>query len=206
MNELIVLLDLETTGLSPANCEILECGILVATTEFEVITSKSWLMSAGADVNWNYLDKNVVAMHNKRQELYNPKRYVSLVEDIAEHNRVKRLLSYEKAESRIIGWLEAIGVEKKMCALTGSTISFDRGFLATRMPDLDDWFDYHSVDISSIQIAIQMFGDTKDLHELGKPSDRKMHRAIPDCEDSLAKYKWEIELLRKGISNASDDR
>lgn len=203
MNDHIVLLDLETTGLDPSVGAILECGILVATKDFEILGSKSLLLDH--DVNWDYVDVAVRNMHNKRQQLENPRRYVSLMEDIVEHRQNGLLQTHEQAANRFIGWLEAYGVNAKSCALTGSTIGFDRGWLQEYMKDLDDYFDYHSVDISSFQIAFTMFANDPSIME-AKPTDRKMHRAIPDCEDSLTKYRWAIAAMRKGLNHASDDR
>jgi oligoribonuclease len=193
MNELIVVLDIETTGLSNRKDEILEVGILIANHNFEVIATKSVIIDPSG-VEWDSIDSYVLNMHSTKhpQEGYP----LSLIDELTKTKNNGTALTYGQAANRLIGFMDAHGVVEKEVYLAGSTISFDRGFLQSYMPELDNYFHYRSVDVSSLQAVIEMFYPEKAL-EL-KPEDRKIHRVIPDCEDSLRKYQWAVQTLMRG--------
>lgn len=192
MNELIIVLDLETTGLNSRSDEILEVGILIANTQFQTIAMKSVLIDPSG-IDWDELDAIVNKMHSTKhpQEGF----HLSLFEEISNTKNKGTLLTYQQASNRLIGFMEAYGAEAKANYLTGSTISFDRSFLEIYMPELNNFFHYRSVDVSSLQAVIEMFY-TEPVPL--KPVDRKIHRAIPDCEDTLRKYEWAIKTLKGG--------
>ena len=65
----------------------------------------------------------------------------------------------------------------------GSSITFDRSFLAQSMPKLLDAFHYRSVDVTSIrELAQRWRPDLKNQ----EPRATAAHRVIPDIHDSIA--------------------
>lgn len=147
-----------------------------------------------ADIDWDRMDKIVHDMHSVRHPNEGYGR--SLFEDISDAKSKKTALTYAQAENRLIGFLEAHDVKAGTIYLTGSTIGFDRGFLQVYMPELNNFFHYRSVNVSSLQAVIEMFYPNTALDS--KPVERKIHRTIPDCEDSLKKYEWAVQTLKGG--------
>ena len=65
--------------------------------------------------------------------------------------------------------------------LTGSSVRFDRTWLNARMPELEQFFHYRIIDVSTIkELAARWYpGVDFGLHP------EKKHRAIPDCFDTI---------------------
>ena len=192
MNDLLVVLDIETTGLNPRKDVILEIGVLIANLSFEPIAHREILLKSYVD--WSSVDEKVLNMHNTRHP--NDGYPYGLIEDSLKARAAERTLNEEQAANRLIGFLEAHGVVGKETYMMGSTIGFDRGFLDAHVPELNDWFHYRSIDVSSHQATIEMYWPESALEN--KPSDRKIHRAYPDCVDTLAKYAWAVATMKGG--------
>lgn len=178
----MVWLDLETTGLDPEKNTVLEIGIVVTNEELE--TGLEW--SKIIIPNQSYLDDMndlVREMHTKN----------GLLEDLK--SGVKPALWVQEAEDEAIKTLEVLfgfeGNQEKV-PLCGSTISFDRSFLVKWMPRLDKYFHYRSIDVSSIKELVKYW-----YPELPERPKNEIHRAIPDCHESIELLKYYRDRLFK---------
>jgi oligoribonuclease len=176
-----VFVDLETTGLDEDLCEILELGILVTDKNFNVLGEFSEVCYFDLELSKNGIDDFVIQMHEKNG-LWN-----------ACAKAVTSRLGVEKAA---IEFLEGGGWTQQ--PLTGSTISFDRGFLKVHMPRLEGVFHYRNIDVSSLKGLFNKFGwpRTPSEYESYNP-----HRSLSDCYDTMRDLRSYTEAIDRGMNH-----
>lgn len=176
-----VVVDVETTGLDPAVCDLLEVGILVADKNFHILSQFSEVIYFDLDKHVG-IDGFVVDMHTKNGLWAECK--------VSTH-------SLGGVEKSAIEFLKAEGVEgQPMC---GSTIQFDRSFISYHMPELNKRFHYRHIDVSSFKNVFKKYGwsvTTPPVNAFATP-----HRAGPDCFTSLK----ELESYVDGIQQWKED-
>ena len=70
--------------------------------------------------------------------------------------------------------------------MAGNSICQDRRFLARQMPELERYFHYRNLDVSTLKILAQLWAP--EVGEgFSKDSD---HRALADIRDSIAELRW----------------
>lgn len=160
-----VFLDLETTGLDPKLCDILEVGIVIYDKNFNKLAVFNEVAHypdpRRSDSTW--IDPFVIDMHTKNG-LWD-----------AAYSSGNSLRAVEKAA---IEFLKEGGWDKQPMA--GSTINFDRSFLAQHMPALNEVFHYRNIDVSTLKNLWAMY----ELPALQSLAPAGTHRAVADCEDS----------------------
>lgn len=178
----LMLVDVETTGLDTDNDKLLEVGMCMVSDNLDLMGSKSYVINLPRieyiSVLGRYeppfgVHKDVVEMHNKNglwEECKNSK------------------LDERAAENKLLFWLSLFPeINWEQVPLMGNTVgSFDRQFLRRNMPNLESMFHYRNLDVSSIRIASDLWG--KPVENTWS-QDEKPHRAIPDCLESLAQMK-----------------
>lgn len=169
-------LDLETTGLDPEFDVILEVGAILVDSE---LTELAWFNHV---INWPEIlydqttgeytppfgvHEKVVEMHTKNGLWKESYRTTNTVAD---------------SMTSLIVWANSLVSEK--LPLIGNTIGFDKSFLSKQF-NMDEVFHYRSVDISSVKILNNAWGDQGT-----NPSGNQLHRSIPDCIDSINQLKF----------------
>lgn len=171
MNDSLIWVDLETTGLDPQQDRILEIAVVVTDGQLNVIDQYS----------------SIVAYPGSTLLLANP-----TVEDM--HRRSGLL-----AEMRSTAWspeieprsldlrFEAFVAEHGATGapLAGSNVQFDRNFLRRWMPRLEDAAHYRNVDVSTLKELMRRWHP--EVPEWEKTGD---HRALSDILDSIAELKF----------------
>lgn len=172
--------DLETTGLDE-NVELpLEIGYVVTDADLNVIDENSWVLSQTLLIN--DLDERVFDMHSKNGLL------AEVVKSSYTTAEVDRLLSIRMRNSSV--WPNfPIGDEKP--PLCGSSITFDRRWMAKWFPEFYEKIHYRSIDVSSI----------KELMMRWNPSEARVvrtgaHRSLPDLHDSITELKHYRDVLQ----------
>jgi oligoribonuclease len=176
----------ETTGLSPEDDKLLEVALVLTDDmlkirdEISCVIHRDYIEYDRVNQRWEPpfgIDKVVVDMHNKNdlwRDCYTaPASFTT-----------------RGVENILINWVGEHAAEQ--LPLVGNTIGFDRNFLRLHMPRLHEMFHYRSLDISSIKIAANLWNP---LDESEKPLQDKMHRALPDCHDSIR----ELDAYRRII-------
>jgi oligoribonuclease len=177
----LVWLDIETTGLNADKEVILEIGFKVTDLEFKTLDQHQVLIW---DKGYNFAHDNapkfVQNMHTESDLWTHAKDWG---------------VSLEKAEHDIMHFLE------KQCKLgqgadplCGSSVHFDRNFLAAYMPKVNDYFHYRNIDVSTFKEVAARYAPTLESM-LTYPSPTKAHRVMPDIDDSIAEFKFYSEVL-----------
>lgn len=184
-----VFLDLETTGLDPKTDQILELGMVITDKDLNqlaIFGETAQISGIEYDmVHQTYeppfgIHEKVVEMHTASGLWQDSYRSTMTLADV-----------FAKADSWLFHQLSD-SVEPGELPLVGNTIGFDRSFIYEHHPVFLDAFHYRSLDISSIKIAYNAWWDKDDAEQ---PVGNKLHRAVPDCLDSIN----ELQFYRKHV-------
>ena len=160
---MFVVVDIKTTGLNPVNNLILEAGIAICDDSLEVQEQFSYVCGLPDKPNMSI---EVYSMHQKS----------GLLEEV-----LKSPYTFQDVEQKLVEFLTDLGVvEEPMC---GSSVHFDRGFLKIWMPRLESLFHYRNIDVSTIKNLAERW-NPEVFNQ--RPEGRKLHRSLPDCEDTIA--------------------
>ena len=77
-------------------------------------------------------------------------------------------------------------VDAGVSPMAGNSICQDRRFLAREMPELERYFHYRNLDVSTLKILAQQWAPAVAAG-FSKESD---HRALADIRDSIAELRW----------------
>lgn len=196
----LVWLDLETTGLNPAEGIILEYGIIITDLELREITRKSWVLPwSRASLLENLKDDYVLNMHTTNglfQESH--KAYDGLIVDpaILMSRNATACDMREDITQDVLVFLEAnLPVEgsARTTFLAGSSIHFDRLWQGEKNPDLLKKVSHRMGDVSA---NLVFFPELFPKKPNAKPT---AHRALDDLEASIEMHRTMRNVVAAGI-------
>lgn len=191
-------LDLETTGLDPYSCEVLEVAIVVTRDDLAPIDRFHAVTGQAAHVRPADVDPFVLDMH-AQNGLW--------VESIARH-RVFREdhVNRETGVAGEIAWLdrqlEAFVVEKigprdpisaNRPKLAGSSVHFDLDFCRRHFPRFSALLSHRIYDVSAINEFAQRAAP--EIHAARPREAGTAHRAMADIEHSIAVARYYVDAL-----------
>ena len=164
--EKIVWIDIETTGLNPEVDKILEIAVLITDKELNQLDFGVWVLQYRLDASSISIDPFVLDMHKKNnlwRECHNSGKDLRFVRQAIMDMFVKNDIYYQTAR------------------LGGSTVHFDRRFLAVHLPLVEQWVHYRHIDVSSIRQLMKWWAPE------ATPFDkiRSNHRAGRDIEETV---------------------
>lgn len=192
----LVWLDLETTGLNPAEGIILEYGIIITDLELNEKARKSWVLPWDrATLLENLTDDYVLNMH-MANGLFKESHSMASSPSLA--ISPKDLRSRINREVRDFISRTLPGVPARTTHLAGSSIHFDRSWIAHHNPKLLELVSHRMLDVSSSLVAFpELF--PKDPN--AKPT---AHRAIADLEASIAMHRT-MQGIMEGSLNVKQE-
>lgn len=166
----LVWLDLEMTGLEPDSERIIEIATAVTSHDLsEIIEGPNLVIQQPQEFISN-MDEWNTNQHTKS----------GLVESLKVTN-----ITIDEAQKQTLDFLSQ-HTEKGRSPLCGNTISHDRRFLRRYMPELDSFFHYRNVDVSSIKELIKRWNP--ELLDGFRKSGG--HRAMEDVLESIEELKF----------------
>ncbi|ODS23529.1 oligoribonuclease [Candidatus Endobugula sertula] len=165
----IIWIDLEMTGLSPANDVIIEIATIVTDSDLNPLAEGPMLAIHQSDQRLNGMDAWNTRQHGQ-SGLTERVRNSTITESVAEQQTIEFLQQW---------------VPKGKSPMAGNSICQDRRFLANYMPQLEAYFHYRNLDVSSIKELARRWRP-KVLAGVKKSS---AHLALDDIKDSINELK-----------------
>lgn len=158
------------TGLDTLNDTILEIATVVTNVDLEVIAVGPELVIHQDDETLSAMDE-WNTLHHGGSGLTKRARDSQLTLAQAEQQTLKFLREW---------------VPPRKSPMSGNSICQDRRFLAREMPELEDFFHYRNLDISTLKELVNRWRP-----ELMKGFTKKnSHRALDDVYDTIAEIKY----------------
>jgi oligoribonuclease len=191
---MIVWLDLETTGLDPRTGSILEIAIVITDDELNEVGTPyvSLVKSLDEPRGLSSMDAFVKNMHTKSGLLDDLAKTGELHEpwNVALDAGMFLTASLVKDATDLKSIVKAT---KYLHTLAGSSIHFDRSWLAGHMTELLSDFSHRMIDVSSLtemakRWAPEIYAKRPGLGPDGKPLP--MHRALDDIRNSIETLRY----------------
>ena len=174
-------MDLEMTGLEPERHVIVEIATLVTTDDLEVVASGPDLVIHATADELSEMGDFVTQMHTSS----------GLLPEITTSN-----ISVRDAELATLAFLRE-HVPAGKIPLAGNSIGTDRRFLQQYMPELEAFFHYRNVDVSTIKELGQRWFPVAISQ---RPDKATTHRALDDIRESIA----ELAFYRSHLFRDND--
>lgn len=161
----LIWIDLEMTGLDTVRDEIIEIATIVTDDDLNILAEGPVLAIKVADTVLNNMDD-----WNKNQHGQS-----GLID------RVRRsTVTLADAQTATLEFL-AKWVDKGVSPMCGNSICQDRRFLARQMPDLEAYFHYRNLDVSSVkELCYRWRPDVANSYQKGGT-----HLVLDDIRDSI---------------------
>ena len=177
MNDLLVWIDCEMTGLDLGHDALIEVAALVTDPDLTVLGD-------GVDVVIHADDALLEGMVDVVRQMHDRSGLSQAVR--------ASTVSVAEAEDRILEYVTRYVPEKRSAPLCGNSIATDRGFLARDMARLDDHLHYRMIDVSSIKELCRRW---YPRIYYGQPAKGLAHRALADIRESIR----ELEYYRRTL-------
>jgi len=171
----LVWIDLEMTGLDTQRDEIIEVATIVTDAQLEVLAEGPVLAVHQPDEILEGMDEWNTRQHGGS----------GLIERV--RNEGVALAEAEQATLEFLRQWVPAGASP-MC---GNSICQDRRFLARLMPDLEAYFHYRNLDVSSVKELIRRWSP-RVLEGVKKSS---AHLALDDIRDSIEELRYYREQV-----------
>ncbi|OYY73761.1 MAG: oligoribonuclease [Gammaproteobacteria bacterium 28-57-27] len=174
MQNHLIWIDLEMTGLEPEQDVIIEIATLVTDEQLNILA-----------------EGPVIAVHQPENVLQ------GMDEWNQNHHSASGLLERVRASPHNAAEAEQLTLdflrqwsEKRSSPMCGNSICQDRRFLARHMPKLEDFFHYRNLDVSTLkELARRWYPAVPKFEKAGA------HRALDDIRASLDELRYYRETL-----------
>ncbi|WP_030238669.1 oligoribonuclease [Streptomyces sp. NRRL S-350] len=176
MNDRLVWIDCEMTGLDLDRDALVEVAVLVTDSELNVLgEGVDVIVRPPAEALAN-MPEVVRAMHTASGLLEELEQGVTLAE----------------AEARVLAYVREHAPEAGKTPLCGNSVATDRGFLARDMPTLEKHLHYRIVDVSSIKELARRWYPKAYYNSPPKGGN---HRALADIRESIDELRYYREAV-----------
>jgi oligoribonuclease len=166
----LIWIDMEMTGLLPDSDRIIEVAIVITDSQLNTVAEAPVLVVHQSDAVLDGMDNWNKGTHGRSGLI----------------DKVKASTLDERAvELRMLEFLK-LHVPKGISPMCGNSICQDRRFMARGMPELEAWFHYRNLDVSTLKELVKRWKPelAKGLTKHGK------HEALADIYESIEELKY----------------
>jgi oligoribonuclease len=161
-------MDLEMTGLEPSRHVIVEIATVITDDHLNIVAEGPDLVLGATAEQLAQMPGVVTEMHTKS----------GLLRAITQSTT-----TVAQAEAATLAFLREHIAEPGTVPLCGNSIGTDRRFLQEYMPELEQFFHYRNVDVSTLkELARRWHPDVV----ANMPTKATTHRALDDIRESIA--------------------
>ena len=165
-------MDLEMTGLDPAHDVIVEIATVVTDDFLNIVGEGPDLVVAATAEQLADMEEIVQRMHTSS----------GLLEAITAST-----VTITEAVHKTLEFVRAHVPRPGEVPLCGNSISVDRRFLHRYAPELESYFHYRSIDVSTLKELCRRWAP--EVYA-GRPQKLTAHRALDDVRESIAELKY----------------
>ncbi|QMU75438.1 oligoribonuclease [Streptacidiphilus sp. PB12-B1b] len=176
MNDRMVWIDCEMTGLDLGQDALVEVAALVTDSELNIL-------GEGVDVVVRPPASSLETMPEVVREMHTAS---GLLEELEQG------VTLAEAEAQVLAYIREHIPEAGKAPLCGNSVGTDRGFLARDMPALDAHLHYRIVDVSSVKELARRWYPRAYYNS---PKKQGNHRALADIRESIA----ELAFYREAV-------
>ncbi len=171
MNDYLVWIDCEMTGLDLRADALIEVALLVTDAELHIVGDGVDVVIKPPREALDHMPEVVHAMHTTS----------GLLDELPSG------LALAEAEELLLAEVKKFIPDAGKAPLCGNSIATDRGFLARDMPALDHHLHYRMVDVSSIkELARRWYPRVY----FASPQKKGGHRALADIRESIEELRY----------------
>ncbi|WP_190818117.1 oligoribonuclease [Saccharopolyspora pogona] len=167
MNDRLVWIDCEMTGLDLGKDALIEIAALVTDADLNIL-------GEGVDIVIHADEEKLAGMPDVVREMHDRS---GLTEEVR-----RSTVTLEEAEQRVLDYIRQYVPDGRSAPLAGNSIATDRGFIARDMPRLDAHLHYRMVDVSSIKELCRRW---YPRIYYAQPEKGLAHRALADIRESI---------------------
>jgi oligoribonuclease len=171
MNDRLVWIDCEMTGLDLRQDALIEVAALVTDAELNVLGD-------GVDVVVKPPQESLESMPEVVRDMHTASGLLAALDTG---------VSLAEAEDLILTYIRRYVPEPRRTPLCGNSVATDRGFLARDMPRLESYLHYRIVDVSSIKELARRWYPRVYFNS---PQKTGNHRALADIRESIEELKY----------------
>ena len=167
MNDRLVWIDCEMTGLDLGRDALIEIAALVTDGDLRVLGD-------GVDLVIHADDESLAGMPDIVRDMH---ARSGLTEEVR-----RSTVTLREAEEKVLAYVREHVPDARTAPLAGNSIATDRGFLTRDMPELDAFLHYRMVDVSSVKELCRRWFPRVFY---AKPEKGLAHRALADILESI---------------------
>jgi oligoribonuclease len=176
VNDRLVWIDCEMTGLDLGADALIEVAALVTDFELNVLGEGVDVIIKPSQESLDQMVEFVRSMHEKS----------GLLDELAGGTTLA------EAEEQVLAYIKEHCPDGSRPPLAGNTVATDRAFLARDMPGLESFLHYRIVDVSSIKELSRRWYPRAYF---AAPTKRGNHRALADIQESIEELRYYREAV-----------
>jgi len=172
VNDKLVWIDCEMTGLELGRDALIEVAALVTDSDLNVLGAGVDVVIHASDADLAGMPEIVAAMHDRS----------GLTEAVRAST-----VTLAQAERLVLDYVRGHVPEPRSVPLCGNSIATDRSFIARDMRELDAFLHYRMVDVSSIKELCRRWYPRVYY---AQPPKGLAHRALADIQESIRELRY----------------
>src|SRR5271165_5513781 len=179
-------IDLEMTGLDPARHTIVEIACLITDDDLTIVAE-------GPDLVVHATPEDVAGMDDFVRTMHTRSGLLAEMESST--------LSLADAGAETMAFLKRHIKEPRTVPLAGNSIGTDRRFLATQLPEIEDYLHYRSVDVSTLKELCRRW--RPEVYKAA-PVKKGGHRALRNIGEGVGELSYSRPSIFDGGGAGGD--